>query len=81
MPIQNSYIQFNNYINVNSIKVEKLEKQINQKSGIGTIILKSFSEVTNEEIRDNTSINTIFFTTFNIDSETTVEAYYFPPEN
>lgn len=91
MAIENSYIWFNSHINVNTIKVEKLEKNINEETGIANITIQPFSDVsqngeikqygvTNETKRDNISTNTILFTTFSISNEKSVEAYYFPPD-
>lgn len=80
MSIQNSYVQFSDYINVNSIKIEKIEKEVNSDTGAITLKPKTFAEVTDEGVRDRTSINTVLFTTFNIASERSVEAFYFPPK-
>ena len=90
MSIKNSYVWFNNHINVNSIKVEKLEKTIND-DGVANLTTLPFSDivsngsvvkqgVTNESVRDKIGVNTILFTTFTISNDKSVDAYYFNPQ-
>ena len=90
MSVKNSYILFNNYINVNTIKVEKLEKTLNNETGRADIVIEPFQDkivngaiiqqgVIHEGKREKIGSNTILFTTFNNANEKSVEAYYFPP--
>lgn len=91
MSTKNSFVWFNKKINVNTIKIEKLNKTINSETGVGNITILPFYDessngtiiqqgVTNESKRDVISTNTILFTTFSITNDKSVEAYYFPPD-
>jgi hypothetical protein len=83
-------VWFNNHINVNSIKVDKLEKTIND-DGTANLTILPFSDivtngtvttqgVTNESKRDKIGVNTILFTTFTVSNDKSVDAYYFNPQ-
>lgn len=91
MSIKNSYIWFDSNINVNTIKVEKLEKIINEEADVVDVVIQPFYNISyngnieqygvvDETKRDTISINTILFTTFEVSDKTTVEAFYFPPD-
>lgn len=82
MGFKNSFVWFNNHINVNSIKIDKLEKTANQE-GDPIVVIPPFRDVVQDK-RDTTNANTILFTTFSDSSSqpvrATVEALYFSPD-
>lgn len=72
----NSYVEFNSYLSVDIIKIQK-----NEEDGK----LTSYEEAVKDDIREKVNTNTVLFTTFGeitgtSTSEKSVQAYYFDPE-